>query len=69
MINKLTIKIFDYIFSTSVGLKGDYFENVDNEQLCSELDGFISKVCDIYDFWHEYKFYFNVYILEPLITK
>lgn len=59
MINKLTIKIFDYIFSNSVGLKGDYFENVDNEQLCSELDGFISKVCDIYDFWHEYKFYFN----------
>lgn len=59
MINDLNIKIFDYIFSTNVGLKGDYLENTNPEKLCSELDDLINKDCDVYDFWNEYKFYFN----------
>ena len=59
MINELNVKIFDYIFSTNVGLKGNYLENANTEKLCSELDNLINKICEVYDFWNEYKLYFN----------
>ena len=32
MINELNVKIFDYIFSTNVGLKGNYLENANTEK-------------------------------------
>lgn len=59
MINELNIKIFDYIFSINVGLKAGYFENTNNEKLYFELNDLINKIYDTYDFWNEYKIYFN----------
>lgn len=59
MINELNIKIFDYVFSINIGLKGDYLGNNNTEYLCSKLSRLINEVCDEYDFWNEYKYYFN----------
>ena len=35
MINEFNVKIFDFIFSTNIGLKGDYLENNNINHLCS----------------------------------
>ncbi len=59
MINEFNIKIFDYIFSTNIGINGDYLEDNNIEKLCLHLDEIISKICNIYDFWNEYKIMFN----------
>lgn len=59
MINEFNVKIFDFIFSTNIGLKGDYLENNNINHLCSELSKLINDICEEYDFWNEYKFYFN----------
>lgn len=59
MLNEFNIKIFDFIFSTNIGLKGDYLDNSNDNYLCSQLSDLIKDVCEEYDFWDEYKIYFN----------
>jgi len=59
MINELNIKIFDYIFSTNIGLRGNYLDDNNTKELCSSLSDLINEVCEEYDFWNEYKIYFN----------
>lgn len=56
MLNELNIDIFDFIFSSNIELK--HGEKKLNE-LCQELDQKISEICEQYDFWNEYKYYFN----------
>lgn len=53
MINELNVKIFDYIFSVNISKE----EN--EEKSCDQLSQIISSLCEEYDFWSEYKFYFN----------
>lgn len=59
MINELNVKIYDYIFSSNIGLRGNYLEDNNENNLCSELSKLIMEVCDEYDFWNEYKYFFN----------
>lgn len=59
MINDFNIKIFDFVFSTNCGINGNYLEKSNDEFLCSQLDEIISKACNKYDFWQDYKRYFN----------
>lgn len=59
MLNEFNINIFDFIFSTNIGLKGDYLDNSNDKYLCSKLSELIQDVCEEYDFWDEYKLYFN----------
>lgn len=59
MLNEFNIKIFDFVFSTNIGLKGDYLDNSNDNYLCSQLSDLIKDVCEEYDFWDEYKIYFN----------
>lgn len=59
MINELNIKIFDFIFSTYIGLKGNFLNNSDTNYLCSQLSKLINEFCEENDFWSEYKFCFN----------
>lgn len=56
MLNELNIGIFDFIFSSNIKLKNG--EKTTNE-LCRELDKRISEISEQYDFWNEYKYYFN----------
>lgn len=56
MLNELNIDIFDFIFSSNIELKNG--EKKLNE-LCQELDQKISEICEQYDFWNEYKYYFS----------
>ncbi len=59
MLNEFNIKIFDFIFSTNIGLKGGYLDNSNENCLYSQLRDLIKDVCEEYDFWDEYKSYFN----------
>ena len=59
MINELNIKIYDYIFSTNIGLRGNYLDDSNENNLCSRLDELIEEVCNKYDFWNEFKHLFN----------
>ena len=56
MLNELNVDIFDFIFSSNIELKNG--EKKLNE-LLKELNKKISKICEQYDFWNEYKYYFN----------
>ena len=56
MLNELNIDIFDFIFSSNIELK---IEEKNLNELYEELDRKISKISKQYDFWNEYKYYFN----------
>ncbi len=56
MLNEFNIDIFDFIFSSNIELKNG---EKNSNDLCQELDKKISEICKQYDFWNEYKYYFN----------
>ena len=56
MLNEFNIDIFDFIFSSNIELKNG---GKNSSELCQELDRKISEICEQYDFWNEYKYYFN----------
>ncbi len=57
MINELNVNIFNYIFS----INEDIVANIKEDKLeyRQELNNKISSICEIQDFWNEYKYYFN----------
>lgn len=56
MLNEFNIRVFDFIFSSNIELKNG---KKNTNELCQELDKRISEIGEQYDFWNEYKCYFN----------
>lgn len=61
MINELVISIFDFIFSCNQRMKT---EPLDKRELNTLLNEKIEKISNVYDFWNEYKYFFNDCLID-----
>ena len=66
MINDFNVKIFDFIFSTSLGLKNGYISKSNESNFCEQLKAKINEICEEHDFWSEYQYYFNDDCVVPM---